>query len=185
MQTLTFNSQQIRIERKDGGVWFCGADVTRAIGYKNTAQAIADNVSPKYICQICLGGKGRKPLFISEPGIYELMMKSNLPTASNFHSWVYEQVLPSIRQTGQYTGQMPLTELGGLMADLPNLIMREDAKPTQHPFKVRDVVIVDYGKGDRRECKILSILGNYVHIKFVDETVDIVTARQILKNFSD
>jgi prophage antirepressor-like protein len=180
MQTLTFNSQQIRIERKDGNVWFCAADVARAIGYKNTAQAIADNVSPKYICQICLGGKGRKPLFISEAGLYELIMKSNLPAASTFQHWVYENVLPSIRRTGQYVGQMPLTELGNLMADLPALIMREDAKSTQHPFKVRDVVTVDFGKGDRRECKILSILGNYIHIKFADDTVDIVTARQVL-----
>ncbi|NJK70219.1 MAG: phage antirepressor, partial [Microcoleus sp. SU_5_3] len=32
MQTYTFNSQQIRIQNQDGEIWFCGADVARAIG---------------------------------------------------------------------------------------------------------------------------------------------------------
>lgn len=53
VQSLTFNSHQIRIQTQDGEIWFCGADVARAIGYKNPAEAIADNVSPKHSRQLC------------------------------------------------------------------------------------------------------------------------------------
>lgn len=181
VKTLTFNNQAIEIQNSDGQVWFCAADVTRAIGYKNAAQAIADNVSPKYIRQICLGKSGRKPLFISEPGLYELIMRSNLPAAATFQTWVYEEVLPSIRQTGQYVGQMPLAELGALMANLPTLIAKENASSTIRKFKIRDTVTVDYGAGDRRQATVLDFLGNYVYVKFPNDNVDIVAVRAVLK----
>lgn len=181
LQTFNFNHQQIRIQNADGQIWFCGTDVARAIGYKNAAQAIADNVSPKHICQICLGKKGRKPIFISEPGLYQLIMKSSLLTAATFQSWVYEQVLPSIRQTGTYTGQMPLAELGTLMADLPALIAKENTDPPKRPFKVRDIVTVDYGGGDQQQAMVLNFLANYVYVKLTSGKVDIVTSHQILK----
>ena len=179
MQTFTFNSQQIRIEIQGDKTWFCGADVARAIGYKNPAEAIADNVSPKHSKSLDLGKKGRKPIFISEAGIYELIMRSSLPTAAPFQNWVYEQVLPAIRQTGQYTGQMPLTELGTLFEDLPALVAKESTDRTKHPFKVRDKAIVSYGTDDRRQCTILDFLGSYVCIRFEDGTTDIVGASTI------
>lgn len=179
MQTYTFNSQQIRIQNQDGEIWFCGADVARAIGYRNPAEAIADNVSAKHSRLLDLRKKGRKPIFISEAGIYELIMKSNLPAAVPFQDWVYEQVLPSIRQTGQYAGQMPLTELGTLLEDLPALVAKEAADRTKHPFKVRDKAIVSYDKSDRRQCTILDFLGNYVCISLPDGTTDIVGASNL------
>ena len=39
---------------------------------------------------------------ISEPGLYSLVMSSKLPAAEDFQDWVYEEVLPSIRETGEY-----------------------------------------------------------------------------------
>ena len=42
-------------------------------------------------------------IFISESGLYSLIMRSNKPEAKLFQRWVTKDVLPSIRKTGQYT----------------------------------------------------------------------------------
>lgn len=182
LQIFNFNDQSIKIQNANNQIWFCGADIARAIGYRNPSEAIADNVSPKNSCALDLGKKGRKPIFISEAGIYELILRSNLPAAVPFRDWVCEQVLPSIRRAGTYTGQMPLAELGVLMTDLPALIAKENSTPPDRPFKVRDIVTVEYGKGDRHEAMILDFLGTYVYIKFLAaEKTDFVVASKVEK----
>lgn len=182
MQTYTFNNQSIKIQHINNQAWFCGADVARAIGYKNPAEAIADNVSPKNSRALDLGKKGRKPIFISEAGLFELIMRSTLPAAAQFQDWAHEQVFPSILRTGTYTGQMPLTELGSLMSDLPALITKENLAPPKRTFKVRDLVVVDYGGGDRREAIIIDFLDRYIYVKFLDSgKPDFVAASQLSK----
>jgi phage antirepressor YoqD-like protein len=44
--------------------------------------------------------------FINEPGICRLIFKSRKPEAESFKSWVFEEVLPSIRNTGTYTATL-------------------------------------------------------------------------------
>ena len=40
-------------------------------------------------------------IYISEAGLYELMMKSETPLAKQFQKMVYEVYLPNIRKYGQ------------------------------------------------------------------------------------
>ena len=46
--------------------------------------------------------QGRWIIFIDEPGFYELVFKSRLPSARIFREWVFTKVLPSIRKYGYY-----------------------------------------------------------------------------------
>ena len=39
-------------------------------------------------------------IYITEPGLYSLALKSKKDTAIKFQNWVYEDVLQSIRRTG-------------------------------------------------------------------------------------
>ena len=182
LQTFKFNNQLVKVQNNGNQIWFCGADVARAIGYRNPSEAIADNVSPKNSRALDLGKKGRKPIFISEAGLFELIMRSTLPAAIQFQDWAHEEVFPSILRTGTYTGQMPLETLGSLMADLPALIAKENSAPPDRPFKVRDIVTVDYGAGDLRQAKILDFLGCYYYVKFLDaDEVDFVVASKVSK----
>ena len=41
-------------------------------------------------------------LFLTEPGVYQLIFGSKLPSAENFQDWVFSEVLPSLRKTGSY-----------------------------------------------------------------------------------
>ena len=48
--------------------------------------------------------KGGNPniTVISESGLYRILAKCNLPKCEPFESWVFDEVLPSIRKTGSY-----------------------------------------------------------------------------------
>ena len=48
---------------------------------------------------------------INEPDMYALIFGSKLPSAERFKRWVFEEVLPSIRKTGQYTKPLTTEEL--------------------------------------------------------------------------
>lgn len=39
---------------------------------------------------------------INEPNVYRLITKSKLPAAERFETWIFEEVLPTIRKTGGY-----------------------------------------------------------------------------------
>ena len=46
--------------------------------------------------------------FLTESGVYELMIQSRRPEAKSFRRWITREVLPSIRETGSYgTRQLP------------------------------------------------------------------------------
>lgn len=47
-------------------------------------------------------GKNVEMNFISEGDLYRLIVQSKLPAAERFERWVFDEVLPSIRQTGGY-----------------------------------------------------------------------------------
>lgn len=53
---------------------------------------------------LAMGLKNVQPhtVLISEPGVYALVFRSKLKSAERFCKWVFSEVLPSIRMTGQY-----------------------------------------------------------------------------------
>jgi prophage antirepressor-like protein len=44
-------------------------------------------------------------IFVSESGLYSLIMRSRKPVAKPFQKWVTHEVLPQIRKTGSYSVQ--------------------------------------------------------------------------------
>ncbi len=105
-ELMIFNNPEfgeIRTIEEGGKVLFCGSDVAKALGYKNPTKAIADH---------CKGtverrtndslGRQQNMKFIPEGDIYRLAAKSELPGADKFESWIFDDVLPSIRKHGAY-----------------------------------------------------------------------------------
>ena len=105
----------IRTEIINNSVWFCGKDVCSALGYENSRKALKDNCRAPYVTSRYVGvvtGTRQdgspavqqvKMAFINEGNLYRLILKSRLPAAAKFESWVCDEVLPSIRKTGTYT----------------------------------------------------------------------------------
>jgi prophage antirepressor-like protein len=52
-------------------------------------------------------GGNQSVLTVTEPGLYRTIFKSRKPVAKRFQRWVFHDVLPSIRQTGNYTVPEP------------------------------------------------------------------------------
>ena len=100
--------------------WFRGLYVAKVLGYDNPAHAINRHVRKKHKTQRrnlvdyskMEKSKIRKDAwFISEPGLYSLIMSSKLEKAQDFQDWVFEEVLPSIRKTGKYEVPKPVDAL--------------------------------------------------------------------------
>ncbi len=94
----------IRTEVINGEPWFCGKDVCRALGYENHKRALKMHCKEKGVTKRYSPTAGgiQEVNFINEGNLYRLILNSHLPAAEKFESWVCDEVLPSIRQTGEY-----------------------------------------------------------------------------------
>ena len=104
----TFESDQFgtvrAIRDENGEPWFVAKDVCDALGIRtDTVRTIldADEVRETNPNSIGVAG-GRKPLVVSEPGFYKLVMRSRKPEAKAFQRWVTHEVLPALRREGAY-----------------------------------------------------------------------------------
>lgn len=104
LEKLEYQNNKIRVVEKGNQVYFVGIDVARALGYSNERKAIRDHIKEKHKLteQIVTSGQKRDVTIISEPGLYSLILRSNLKTAEKFSDWVTEEVLPDIRKYGMY-----------------------------------------------------------------------------------
>lgn len=94
---------QIRTTEINGDPYFVGRDVAIALGYTNANDAMAKH---------CKGIAKRYPLpteggiqevrIISEGDMYRLIASSKLPAAEKFESWIFDEVVPTIRKHGAY-----------------------------------------------------------------------------------
>ena len=95
----------VRTIMKDGQPWFVGKDVTDALGYSKSRNAIANHVDEDDALKqgvIDSLGRTQQMTFINESGLYSLILSSKLETAKRFKRWVTSEILPTIRRTGGY-----------------------------------------------------------------------------------
>lgn len=108
MELQTFNSTQfgeLRTAEIEGKIYYCGNDVARALGYTNSRKALSDHcryVTKRYVPHPQNSAKKIEMSFIPEGDVYRLTVRSKLPQAERFESWVFDEVLPQINHTGGY-----------------------------------------------------------------------------------
>lgn len=108
---------QVRVAGDKDSPLFCLKDVCDILGHTNSRRAkevieneFEDGVTQSYI-GVVTGKKAdgtdaiqQVPMtFITEPQLYYLLMRSDLPKAKPFRQWVVNEVLPQIRKTGSYS----------------------------------------------------------------------------------
>jgi prophage antirepressor-like protein len=97
-----FGELQVLVE--NGNVYFPATEVAKTLGYSNPSDAIIKHCKKEGVAfreVLTSGGKQQKK-FISEGNLYRLIARSKLPEAEKFESWVFDEVLPTIRKTGGY-----------------------------------------------------------------------------------
>lgn len=92
----------VRTVQFDGKTYFVANDVAKALGYVETAKAVRTHCKGVSEMDIPSNGGIQTMKIIPEGDIYRLVIKSQLPSAEKFESWVFDEVLPSIRKHGVY-----------------------------------------------------------------------------------
>ncbi|KAA0956671.1 phage repressor protein/antirepressor Ant [Planococcus sp. ANT_H30] len=88
----------------DEKVHFPANEIAKKLGYSNSSDAInrhCKNEGVVFHEVLTTGGKQKKK-FINEGNLYRLITNSKLPEAERFESWVFDEVVPSIRKHGAY-----------------------------------------------------------------------------------
>lgn len=124
IQKFDFKGAALRTLTDEAGEpWFVARDVCDILELTNPAVALQSldddektNLSNSYVWS----EPGRRPLIISEPGLYRLVIRSRKPEAKEFQRWVTHEVLPQIRKTGGY---IPTTDADDDMTILAKAVM--------------------------------------------------------------
>lgn len=168
------NFGEVRTIVENDEILFCAIDVARALGYKNTRDAIQKH---------CKRGVSRNTthpqspdkkiemIFIPESDVYRLIIKSKLPQAEEFEIWVFEEVIPSIRKHGGYIykqEEMTKEELLAKAYMLSQSIIKEKEEENQKLLTLNSELTV--------ENQIMKPKADYF-----DELVD----RNLLTNFTE
>ena len=107
IQLFTDGEFNMRTAVVDGEPLFCLVDVCKVLDIQNPSK-VAQRLDDDERTKLELGRQGETN-FITESGLYAVILRSDKPNAKSFRRWVTSEVLPSIRKTGGYN--KPLTTL--------------------------------------------------------------------------
>lgn len=121
VEVFQYTDQQVRTVLIDGEPWFVAADVARILGYR-MASDMTRRLDPedRGTRSVRTPSGDQQMTVISEPGLYNAVLGSQVPGARDFKRWVTREVLPAIRKTGTYGGQiaeMPLSQQLAIAAE--------------------------------------------------------------------
>ena len=92
---------EIRTITKDNEPMFCLMDICKALNMKNPTM-VASRLEDDEVTKFDLGSKRGETNFVTESGLYAVILRSDKPNAKKFRKWVTGEVLPSIRKNGGY-----------------------------------------------------------------------------------
>ena len=115
LQLFADKGFKIRVIMRCSDPWFVAKDVATCIEHKDVTtmcrlcrdkdKVVVNYAKLKHSADLaeCFSEQQSPNLtLISESGLYRILAKCNLPKCEPFESWVFDEVLPSIRKTGSY-----------------------------------------------------------------------------------
>jgi len=100
---FTYEDQTIRTVMIDGNPWFSAKDVGNVLGIVEARSSLRDfPESERRLTTMHTLGGDQEMVVVNEPGMYRLIFQSRKPEAEKFKTWVFSEVLPQIRKTGNY-----------------------------------------------------------------------------------
>lgn len=109
------NLGMVRILGDKDNPLFCLKDVCEILEH-TTPTKIKDSIINEFgkgmtqIHPLKTAGGMQNMTFITEPQLYFVLMRSDKPKAKPFRQWVISEVLPTIRKTGSYSIQKPVSQ---------------------------------------------------------------------------
>jgi prophage antirepressor-like protein len=114
-----YGNKNFSFIKTDDEIYFKGKDIAEFLEYNDTKQAIHKNISEdekitlekiieenysnfKGVCQTPLKGNEKNTIYITEAGLYELILSSKKEEAKAFKKFITKELLPYLRKTGTY-----------------------------------------------------------------------------------
>lgn len=159
-----FKSEQfgeIRTAGTADNPMFCLADVCQAIGIANprNVKNRLDEDDVHLVDTIDNLGRTQQVTFVTESGLYDVIIRSDSEQSKPFRRWVTREVLPAIRKTGSYTArQMSRKELAQMIIqqeeEMEVLRLENKQKEEQLTEQKPKVVFADAIVGSKSSCLI-------------------------------
>lgn len=106
LQVFTYENTPLRTIEREDGVWWVLKDVCETLGIvKHTNVAARLDDDEKGACLMGTPSGEQNMIIINEPGLYNVILRSDKPEAKDFKRWVTHEVLPAIRNKGHYAMQ--------------------------------------------------------------------------------
>lgn len=110
IEALGENYRKISHITRNNKRWYKAHDVCTVLGIRNTSLAVMGNVKIGYFgieaADVIRDGNWRTaPLYLSEAGVFKLILKSRKPLAYWMKTILSTKVLPEIMRTGSYQGE--------------------------------------------------------------------------------
>lgn len=112
LQPFEFGGNVVRVAGTPESPLFCAADVCQILTLGNVPQACArlDQDETELIAHAAaenshksIGQRQYKSLYVTESGLYSLIIGCEKPEAKPFKKWVTSEVLPALRKYGYYS----------------------------------------------------------------------------------
>ena len=176
LQLFADKGFKIRVIMRCSDPWFVAKDVATCIEHSNVTKmcelcrdkdkvTITDSkeigvINDSLITQQTFSKNTPNVVLISESGLYRILAKCNLPKCEPFESWVFDEVLPSIRKTGGYGIRTvddmindPDTAIR-LLTQLKILRLQNDQLAMERDEAIRTKAMI--GSAKSRECAKLT-----------------------------
>lgn len=103
VQAFTYQDQPVRTITVDGQPGFIANDLCSVLELTNPRQTLTylDDDEKGVTTNDTLGG-AQQMAYVTEAGMYSLVLRSRKPEAKMFKRWITHDVLPQIRKTGAY-----------------------------------------------------------------------------------
>ncbi len=114
---LAFNYETISVRTITNGiaVWFALVDVCKIFELTNPSM-VAKRLDEDEVRKFNLGSLEGETWFVTESGLYTVILRSHSEKAKPFRRWVTHKVLPSIRKQGYYS-TLPDNQLLNILSD--------------------------------------------------------------------
>lgn len=170
---------QVRTIVVNGQVLFAATDVARCLGYSNPQKAIRDHCKSAGVNEMDTPTNGgiQKVKFITKGNVVRLVASSELPQAEKVESWIFDEVIPSVLETGGY--------IATKTDDTPEEIMARALTIAQATLEKREERLKQLeADNQQKDAKIAKLQpkADFADAAFItDDKVDIGMAAKILK----
>lgn len=161
---------EIRTRKKGDDFLFCAKDVADAleIVWKGSQTLGYLDEDEKEVRKVYTAGGYQEMAFITESGLYALILRSNKPMAKKIRRWVTGEVLPALRKYGVYSTDPRIMQKAEekaerakiklMLAEVASQLSRTDLKLVAKQCHTTEWQVERVLKGEVKDTYMLQLL---------------------------